>query len=213
MISRRCLRLVVAVASAAILTPACSRGSQRASFSGGVEAVGESPSLVTEPPTTRPTFTTESIVLSGDGLGALPFGQQAAQALAGLTEALGRAETWKVLPAGGECGATRVFTWQNFDVLVNEATATSGRARGLVGWKLGEGGTTPWTFKTAADIGIGSTVAALTAAYGSNMSLSSDEAGPVVTLTTPKGPITGRLDRLGDTGTIRSLRAGTACPG
>lgn len=203
-------RIVLVAAALTMLTAACSNDSETSSFAGGVHTSNESRSPAPEPSTTTTPLTAGSIVLSPDGLGPVAFGTQAAVALNGLTQALGRAEKWSLVPAGGACAATRIFTWKNFDVLVNEATATSGSMRGLVGWALR--GTEPaLDFKTEKGVGIGSTVAAARAAYGDSIEIVQEEGGPTLTIPGSSGPITAGLDRLGDAGEIRTLRAGTAC--
>ena len=202
-----------AVTILVVLAPACTKGSENASFSGGVENFAESKSVVPEASTTTTTFTAASIVLSPDGLGVLPFGKQAAQALGGLTQALGRAEDWRPISAPSACDATRIFTWKNFDVLVNETTMSSGGVRGLVGWVLRSGGPDALPFRTDRGIGIGSTVAALEAAYGEAVSVGSVTGQPTATITFPSGVMIGELDGLGPKSTIRSLWAGTPCEG
>lgn len=208
---RRFPRVLVAAAALAVLAAACGNSPERASFSGGVDAFGDSPTADAEPPTTDTTLSAGSIVLSPDGLGVLRFGKQAAQALKGLTQALGRAEDWRTVPSPADCGATRIFTWKNFDVLVNEAAATSATTRGLVGWNLRDGGPAALDLKTEQGIGIGSTLAALEAAYGDLVTVAHTATAPTVTITTANGVITGDLDGAGDSSRVRSLRAGATC--
>ena len=204
-------RVIVAAAAFAVLTTACGNSAERAPFSGGIGAFGESPGTGTAPPTTDTTLMAESIVLAPDGIGALPFGKQAARALKGLTQALGRADEWRTVASAADCGATRIFSWGNFDVLVNEAGATSATTRGLVGWSLHDGGPRALDIRTGKGVGIGSTVSTLEAAYGADLNVAQTEGRPTLTITTPNGVITGELNGLGPSDTIRSLRAGAAC--
>lgn len=206
---RRSHMLLVA-AGLTILVTGCSGDGERASFAGGVNAPAESPTPTADTSTTTSPLTAGTIVLSPDGLGPLAFGTQAARALHGLTQALGRAENWRLVPADGACAATRIFNWKNFDVIVNEATAESGSTRGLVGWMLR--GTEPTLdLKTDRGIGIGSTVAAVRAAHG-DLTIVQGEDGPMLTIPGSSGLITGELDGLGDASKIQTLRAGTVCP-
>lgn len=202
--------MVLVAAALTILTTACSNDNERASFAGGVDAPAESQTPAADASTTTTPLSAASIALSPDGLGPLTFGTQAARALHGLTEAFGRAENWRLVPAGAACAATRIFTWKNLDVLVNEATAESGSTRGLVGWTLR--GTKPTLdLRTDRGIGIGSTVAAVRAAYGDTHKIVQDEHGPLLTIPGSSGLITGDLDGLGDASRIQTLRAGTVC--
>jgi hypothetical protein len=204
-------RLVLVIAGLTILTSACSNGKERASFTGGVEAPAETHIPVTDASTTTTALAARSLVLAPDGLGPLAFGTQAAQALHALTQALGRAENWTVVPAGAACAATRIFSWKNFDVLVNEVTAASGSMRGLVGWRLRGTGPTSLGVKTETGIGIGSTLTAVKAAYGESANIVQGEPSPTLNITTPNGVIAGDLDGLGDANRIQALRAGTDC--
>jgi hypothetical protein len=202
--------MVLVAAALTMLTAACSNDSGGTSFAGGVDTPNESRPPATEPSTTTTPMTSGSIILSPDGLGPVAFGTQAAVALNGLTQAFGRAEQWSLVPAGGACAATRIFTWKNFEVLVNEATSTSSSTRGLVGWALR--GTEPTLdLRTEKGVGIGSRVAAARAAYGDSLESAQGPGGPTLTIPGSSGSITAELDRLGDAGKIQTLRAGTAC--
>ena len=66
-----------------------------------------------------------------------------------------------MVPANATCGATRVFHWKDFDVLINEVTAHSGGNPGLVGWGMGA---SSLGLKTDKGIGVGSTLRAVKAA-------------------------------------------------
>lgn len=205
-------RAVLVAAVLAALTTACGTDKERASFSGGVDTPVGSLTPGTDGSTTTTTLTAGSVVLSSDGLGPVAFGTQAARAMDGLTQALGRADSWGAVPAGLACAATRVFTWKNFDVFVNEVTAGSRSRPGLVGWAIRNAEPT-LNLKTERGISVGSTVAAVKAAYGDNMKILPGELGPTLSITDATGSITGELDGLGDANKVRTLRAGTACAG
>ncbi|MCA1845820.1 MAG: hypothetical protein LC792_22030 [Actinobacteria bacterium] len=152
------------------------------------------------------------MVPAPDGLGAaLPFGTQAAKAMNGLTQALGRAENVTVVPPNANCGATRSFRWKDFDVLINEVTGRSGGNPGLVGWAMGAAAPAALGLKTDKGIGVGSTVAAVKAAYGP-VTVAQGPSGPTLVIRAANGVITGDLDGTANTSRVKALRAGASCP-
>lgn len=207
----RSIRLAVVAVTLVALTASCTDGRQPASGSRGIDqgAIVEPPA--SGPSTTTTTLTVEQLVLGPDGLGPVTFGTQAARALNALTQALGRAEAVNHVPAGARCDATRIFSWKDLDVAVNEVGASSGGRPGLAGWLLRAGEAPTLGLTTENGIGLGSTVAAIKAAYGSSVSVAAGGSGPVVTITTPTGVITGELDGPGEEGKVRALRAGEYC--
>ncbi|MEW6473427.1 MAG: hypothetical protein AB1679_14240 [Actinomycetota bacterium] len=207
----RSIRLTVVAVSLVALTAACTSGNERASLSGGVDepAIAESPN--SEPTTATTTVTLGQLVLAPDGLGPVSFGTQAARAMNGLTQALGRAEHVSHVPAEAHCEGTRIFRWKDLDVVVNEVGGFSGGKPGLVGWSLGSDGASALGLKTEKGIGPGSTVAAVKAAYGSGVTIAEGGSGPVVTITAPNGVITGALDGVSDASKVKTLRAGESC--
>jgi hypothetical protein len=167
----------------------------------------------TAPTTTTGNLTKEQIVLAADGVGGVKFGTNAAHTINRFMQALGQPEKNTPLPAGTACGATRRLHWANFQVLVNEVTSTSGAGRpGFAGWFLGPATATGLDFKTEKGIGVGSTVAALKAAYGPDVSVQGrGEQGPGFTITQPTGILVGLLDSAADTGKIKNIQAGNYC--
>jgi hypothetical protein len=167
----------------------------------------------TAPTTTTGNLTKEQIALAADGVGGVKFGTNAAHTINRFMQALGQPEKNTPLPANSACGATRRLHWANFQVLVNEVTSTAGAGRpGFAGWFLGPPTAAPLDFKTEKGIGVGSTVAALKAAYGPDVSVQArGEQGPGFTITQPTGIILGLLDRAEDTGKIKNLQAGNYC--
>jgi len=81
----------------------------------------------------------------------------------------------------------------------------------LAGWYLGAASPTKLDFKTEKGITIGSTVAALRAAYGTDLNVARGEQGPGYNITLSKGIILGQLDDLEDTGKVKNIQAGNFC--
>ena len=203
----RALRVTVVAMSLVVVTAACtSPPKDKASMKGDVKA-----SVVTAPESTEPTTATTALssaalVLTADGIGPLPFGMQAARAMNGLTQALGRAETVTTVPPGVNCGATRMFRWKDFDVLINEVSARSGGNPGLAGWSVNATAASAG-LKTDKGIGIGSTMAAVRAAYGSVITI----AGTTFKIRGTNSVITGELDGGSDAARVKKLSAGVSC--
>ena len=142
----------------------------------------------------------------------LKFGTNAAHTINRFMQALGQPEKNTPLAAGQACGATRRLQWANFQVLVNEVVSTSGAGRpGFAGWYLGAASPNKLDFKTEKGITIGSTVAALRAAYGTDLNVARGEQGPGYNITLPKGIILGQLDALTDAGKVKNIQAGNFC--
>jgi hypothetical protein len=169
----------------------------------------------TEPSTTTVPFQKEQIVLSANGLGGeLVLGDvNAARTINLLRQALGEPEKNQPLPAQATCGATRRLQWGNLQVLVNEVTSQSNAGRpGFAGWFLGAPSPTIHDLKTEKGIGIGSTVANLKAAYGTeSVVIARGESGPGFSVTLPTGIILGQLDALTDAGKVKNIQAGNYC--
>jgi hypothetical protein len=167
----------------------------------------------TAPTTTTGPLTKEQIVLAPDGVGGVKFGNNSANTIKRFMDALGQPEKNTPLPAGTACGATRRLHWANFQVLVNEVTSTAGAGRpGFAGWFLGPATGTALDFKTEKGIGVGSTVAALKAAYGEDVSVQArGEQGPGFTITQPTGIIVGLLTLATDAGKVKNIQAGNYC--
>ena len=181
----------------------------------------KTPSTTTSPPTTASSTTTttaplakEALVLSADGLGpALKFHtDNAARTINLLRQALGEPEKNQPLPVGTTCGATRRLQWANLQVLVNEVGGSSGAGKpGFAGWYLGAPAATTLDLKTEKGITIGSTVAAMRAAYGTDLNVARGEAGPSFNITLPTGILLGQLDNQSDAGKVKNIQAGNYC--
>jgi hypothetical protein len=205
-------RLALVALGLTLLTAGCTNKNASPSVAGGVAATAPTATPSTEASTTSTALSAASLVLSADGLGPpLTFGTQAARALSGLTQALGHAEKVTPVPAGSTCGATRTFQWKNLVVVVNEVNGGSAAKAGIVGWHLGTAAPTALDVRTDKGIGIGSTIAALKAAYGANVSIAQGDQGPAVKIAVPNGVITGRVDGLGNANRLQSLEAGNLC--
>jgi hypothetical protein len=208
-------RAAAIVLSAALLTAAaCNGGGDDNGSSNTTE--GTPPSIpLTEPSATTTStapLTKEAIVLAGDGVGPLKFGTNSAHTIARFMQALGSPEKNQQLPAATTCSATRRLQWGNFQVLVNEVGGSSGAGKpGFGGWFLGATTGAPLDFKTEKGIGLGSTVAQLKAAYGTDVQIARGESGPGFTVTVPGGILLGQLDALTDAGKIKNIQAGNYC--
>lgn len=204
----RALRVALAAVSLVAVTAACTSPPKgKASMQGDVKPPVSIGPESTEPTTSTTALSMTALVLASDGIGPLPFGMQAARAMNGLTQALGRAETITPVPANANCGATRIFGWKDFSVLVNEVTAQSGGSPGLAGWSLGAAAPSGAGLKTDKGIGIGSTLGAVKAAYGSAVSL----AGQAFAIRGANSVITGEVEGSGDSARVKVLRAGVSC--
>jgi hypothetical protein len=199
---------LVALLVVVLTGTACSGGGDNES---ATTTSAEQTTTSTAPTTTSVPLTKDQIVLAPDGVGPITFGtDNAANVLKRLIEALGQPEKDQRLPAATACGATRRFVWANFQVLVNEVTSLSGAGKpGFAGWFLGSPGALD--FKTDKGIGIGSTVAALKAAYGTDVVIARGESGPGFTVTAAKGIMIGQLDGQADNNKIKNIQAGNYC--
>ena len=206
----RSIRLTLVAVTLVAMTAGCTSGKERASFSGGVDtsAVAE-PQL--GPSTSTTVLTLTAVVLAPDGLGPVSFGTQAARAVHAMTDALGRADDVTAIPAEANCDATRLFRWKDLDVLINEVSGRLGGKPGIVGWSVGVAASSPLGLRTEKGIGLGSTVAAVKAAYGPTLTITQGGSGPSLMITTPSGIITGEFDGLGESSRVKTLRAGVAC--
>jgi hypothetical protein len=212
--AQRALRVALIAMSLMVVTAACTSSSpkQKASSPGAVE---ETPAFTgpesAEPSTATTALSLAAVIPAPDGIGPLTFGTQAAKAMNGLTQALGRAENVTTVPPNANCGATRVFRWKDFDVLINEVTARSGGNPGLVGWAMGGAAPASLGLKTDKGIGVGSTLAAVKAAYGP-VTVAQGPNGPTFVIRVASGVITGELNGTGDASKVKTLRAGASCP-
>jgi len=211
--ARRAALVVLSVVLLAAAGAGCSKGKKEASTTTSAPTTTS-----TEATTTTLALTKDSIVLAADGLGpALPFGTNSARTIAGLIQALGQPDKNTPLPVAQPCQATRRLQWANFQVLVNEVVTQAGAGRpGFAGWYLGAPAATSLPFHTDKGIMIGSTVAQLKAAYGSDVNIAMGEQGPGYNITTATGIILGALappnfSGLNDSGKVTTIQAGSYC--
>jgi len=206
------IRLVLAAAGLTVATAACGSGSGKsgAAQAGKVDPGPDLSAAVAQSTTTTAALTRESIVLAADGLGPLRFGMQTARALAGLTRALGPAAPPKPV-TDAACAATRTFRWGDLTVVANEVSGKAGTTTGFVGWSLSGPAPAAGALRTDRGIGLGSTLKALRAAYGTGVAVTPGGHGPGFTIRTPGGSLTGTLDADGEAGKVTALQAGAAC--
>lgn len=210
--ARRFLRAALAAVTLLVVTAACTSPKEdKASFSGDVQAPVFTGPESTEPTTSTTALSVTAVVPGPAGIGPLTFGLQAARAMSGLTQALGRAEKVTQVPMDANCGATRVFRWKDFEVLINEVSARSGGTPGLVGWSLGAAAPSSLGLKTDKGVGIGSTLAAVKEAYGAGVTVAQAAGGPIVEIRAGNGVMTGELDGANDAARVKTLRAGASC--
>ena len=195
-----------------VTAAACGGGGGGGSSQRGT--VGSSPPVADAAPqasTSTTALAAGALVLAADGLGPLHFGTQAARALSGLDQALGKSAPPTVVADPIACGATRIFHWNGLSAVVNEVSGRSSAPVGLVGWSLSGSAPAGADLTTDKGIGIGSTVKRLRAAYGNTVVFAPGAHGPGFTITTASGSMTGDLDSAALTGRVQALRAGTAC--
>ncbi len=211
--TQMCLRRAALIVLSAVLLVGTACSDDKKEPDASTTTLVELPTS-SEPSTTTVPFRKESIVLSADGLSPeLKFGKaNSARTINLLMQALGQPEKNQALPAQSTCGATRRLQWGSLQVLVNEVTSASGAGKpGLTGWYLGAPSPTIHDLKTEKGIGIGSTVAALKAAYNGDVIINRGEAGPGFSVTVPNGVIIGQVDALTDAGKVKNIQAGNYC--
>jgi hypothetical protein len=166
----------------------------------------------TTPPSTVLTITKESLVLSPDGLGVLRFGEESGSVVGRLTTALGAPDKDAPVPSDKRCGATRVVEWSNLQILLNDAVDAPRGSTGFVGWFYGLSSPKPSLFlKTANGVGLGTTVAALKAAYGEGVDIERGEQGPAFSVMAEEGILLGQLTTMTDNGMVANLQSGSFC--
>jgi hypothetical protein len=192
----------------------------------------------THPPTTRIPPPTGTVVLRADGLGVVAFGSAERDAMGALQDRLGRpAErgSWSGATPFGTCpGPVRAVRWGRLYVLFTNGStryAPVGRWH-LFAWQVETlqrskvdpqyAGPTPPTApplrgyspRTAAGIGVGSTVAELRAVYGSRVRISYGTPGNIYRFRIGQGAA-GELSGSLSGGTLRAtvtgLDAGAVC--
>jgi hypothetical protein len=209
--STRRLRRPLTVLLALVLgvTAACNRGEDEPAIEVPPEA---QTSATTTPPSTILTVTKDSLVLSPDGLGPLRFGEASGNVVGRLTTALGAPDKDAPVPPEKRCGATRVVEWSNLQILVNNAPDAPSGSSGFVGWFYGIPSPKPSLFlKTETRVGLGTTVAALKAAYGEGVDIERGEQGPAFSVMAESGILLGQLTSMADTGMVVNIQSGSFC--
>ncbi len=199
------------------------------------------PPVTQRPTTTAPTSsapttsTTEDegppVVLEGDGLGAVRFGDDPDQVLAGLTLRWAPPDTdsgWVAAGSSpyGVCpgNQVRVVEWQGFRVFFSDGPTPFGPAgrRHFFTWEYraadfdaprpDPGGNRP-PLHTAEGITIASTVADLQRAYGDRLELFDQEegGGPAFGVQTADGGLFGFVTNVDPGGLVRSITGGGGC--
>ena len=185
----------------------------------------------TSPSTSTSVVATSNVViLESDGLGVARLGDNADSTVEKLTAALGPITSdtgWK--PVGPEsifqaCPGieARYVEWNGLSVFLNseDDTTTQGAGRQFAAWQLVQTDTvTEAKLRTAEDIGIGSSVDELRTAYGSRVSVTTDDDvfGPSYSVVRSDASVDdysypsffGSLDDFGTT--ITSISAGQGC--
>jgi hypothetical protein len=191
------------------------------------------------PVTSPPPRTTGTVALRPDGLGVAAFGANEQDALRALQHRLGQPEergSWSGATPFGTCpGPVRAVRWGRMYVLFTSGPTRYAPAGGwhLFAYQVDAiqrtktdpqyAGPTPPPApprlrgdspKTAAGIGFGSTVTELRAAYGSRVSVSFGEPGPVHWFSVrfgAAGELSGSLSGGTSDATVTLLAAGAVC--
>lgn len=204
---RRAVTVFLALALAA--TVACNRGEDEPAIDIPPEA---QTTATATPPSTILTVTKDSLVLSPDGLGPLLFGEASGSLVGRLSTALGTPDKDAPVPAEKRCGATRVVEWSNLQVLVNDAPDAPSGSTGFVGWFYGIPSPKASLFlKTENGVGLGTTVAALEAAYGEGVDIERGEQGAAFSVMAENGILLGQLTSMADTGMVVNIQSGSFC--
>lgn len=150
------------------------------------------------------------MVLGPQGLGIVSFGDDADPVVAELTALLGRASDDRPLGSCPSGEVDRVVAFAELAVLIGER---EGSPR-FVAWDLGlPSGALP-ELRTAEGVGVGTTVEALRAAYGSQLEITNDPFGPGFEVRVPApGRLGGTLTGTRPTDTVATLAGGLATCG
>jgi hypothetical protein len=178
----------------------------------------------TTPASPTPAQPTGGVVLEPDGMGVIGFGRSDADTITALTQALGAptAETaWGPSFSGfGTCPGTEVkgVSWGSFTVLLGDDSPFASGVRHAYTWFVGGGAPdeADLGLRTAAGIGVGSTVTEIRAAYGSNVTFTSADEQPELGLATfdvgeYPDVIFGTLTGSADDDTVTYLEGGAVC--
>jgi hypothetical protein len=191
------------------LTAACNREEDEPAIDVPPEA---QTTATTTPASTTLTITKDSLVLSPDGLGVLRFGEATGSVVGRLAAALGAPDSDAPVPPEKRCGATRAVQWSNLQILLNDAPDAPSGSTGFVGWFYGIPSPKPSLFlKTENKVGLGTTVAALKAAYGEGVDIERGEQGAAFSVMAENGILLGGLTSMADTGMVVNLQSGSFC--
>ncbi|MEP1124367.1 MAG: hypothetical protein ABJH68_10805, partial [Ilumatobacter sp.] len=158
-------------------------------------------------------------VLGPDGLGAVPFGTEPEQTITFLTSVLGAptADTGWVDPFEiGACSGTRIrrVDWNQLQLEFGDASdVVQGRDHFYAYFYGREGSATaePAGLQTAEEIGVGSSVASLLAAYpGITLFQGDDLIGPSFNV---NDNLTGRMSGTADDDVVEVVVGGLPCDG
>ncbi len=171
------------------------------------------------PPETAPPPTGGGFVLGADGLGAVRFGSDPEQTITFVTSVIGAPtiDTGWVDPFEiGPCGGTRIrqVSWNQLQLEFGDVSdVTAGRDHFYAYFYGVEGSSTPQPqgLKTAEQIGAGSSVAELLAAYPGATLLQGDEfIGPSFTI---NDNLAGRMSGIADDDVVEAVIGGRPCDG
>lgn len=172
--------------------------------SDGEDESASTTSTTVAPPsssTTTTATTAEALVMRPDGVGPVKLGDAAEAALTTLREQLGAPDDLR--PSSCAPSVTREADWGSLVVYV-DATSVVGYL-----YLVGEEGP---DLRTDTDLGKGATVAALRAAYGSNVQFSPAATGDATyEVRLPNGTLSGYTEGTGDTDNVVSIVAGKDC--
>jgi hypothetical protein len=238
-------RILVPLVAVLVLAGACDGDvpSARPASSTTEASAGLDTEVPTAPPETQPptteaapaTTTTEDegppVVLRGDGLGAVRFGDDPDQVLAGLTLRWAPPDTdsgWVPAPNSpfGVCpgNEVRVVEWRGFRVYFSDGPTPFGPAgrRHFFTWQYlaadfdaprpDPGGNRP-PLRTVEGITVASSVADLQRAYGDRLELFDNEegGGPSFGVQTADGGLFGFVTSVDPGGLVRSITGGGGC--
>ncbi len=179
----------------------------------------EAASVTEAPPATDPPAVGGGFVLGEDGLGAVPFGADPDQAIAFMNGAFGAPTDdtgWLEPIEIGPCGGTRIrqVYWNQLLLEFGDVSdITQGRDHLYAFFYGVEGSSTPAPpgLKTAEDIGPGSTVADLLAAYPAVTLFEGDEfIGPSFRV---NDNLSGRISGTTTTDVVEAIVGGRPCDG
>lgn len=175
------------------------------------------PETTAAPTTTEADRRPDGLILLGDGLGPLAFGDTPESAIEFLSAALGTpmadsgwTDSFSVY---GTCPGSEVrgVEWPGFLALFGDADDDySEGSRHFMAYTVGWFGPDPFGMTTELNVGVGDSRDRVAEQYLSATFFPADELfNPRVQIETDRGPIEGFFDEAGTT--LTALSAGTAC--